>query len=49
MWDIWSTMHGLMYGVIFLHIMCTKLGISFAGDIDNEFGNCVAGGFEVGV
>ena len=27
MWDIWSTMNDVMYGVILRHIMCAKVGI----------------------
>ena len=47
MWDIWSTMHGVIYVVSFCNIMCAKLGLSFASDVDAAFGSGVGGGFEV--
>ena len=49
MWDTWSTMNSVMYAVILWHIMCTKLGLYFASDVDTSFGSGVGGGFEVGV
>ena len=49
MWDKWYTMNIVMYGIIFQNIMCAKLGLYFANDVDTEFGSGVGGGFEVGV
>ena len=49
MWDTWSTMDAVMYAVIFWPIMCTKLGLYSASDVDTSFGSAVGGGFEVGV
>ena len=48
MWDKWYTMNIVMYGIIFQNIMCAKLGLYFANDVDTEFGSGVGGGFEVG-
>ena len=49
MWYTWSTIHGVLYGVIFWHIMCAKVGLSLSIDVDTEFGSGVGGVFEVGV
>ena len=49
MWDTWSNMHGVIYSVIFQHIMCTKVGIYFASDVDTIFGIGIGGRFGLGV
>ena len=47
MCDTWYTMHGVIYSVIVIHIMCSKVVLSFSSYVDTTFGSGVGGGFEV--